>query len=400
VENIPDDKFNEQIVRDYFAEFGDVVELTMQPHKQLALIKFNDHAAAHRAWSNPKAIFDNRFVKVYWYKPKAMEANGSQREQQPESPQFDKEAFEKQQAEAQKAHEERNKKRKEAEETRLALEKQRDELMKRQLEEKARLLEKLGTSGSNGANGEASDATGIDHDGEKTSLVTEENVSEQTKSLRAQLAALEAEAKSLGIDTSSTARGRGRGFSTYRGRGSFPLRGRGSDPFYRGGYRGRVAVRGGRGGVLRLDNRPKRVAVSGVGFDSAKDEALRQYLIGIGEFESIESNPDRTDSIIVVFKDRYIAEKLMYGSSQIPSVGKVDLSWVANPLGMSTPGATPSNDGNEEGEYSSMTNPHDGNGPSEEMDKDVHGPGHAHPHQNEVDYDVAEMDDSWGVGIN
>lgn len=279
VENIPDDKFNEQIVRDYFAEFGDVVELTMQPHKQLALIKFNDHAAAHRAWSNPKAIFDNRFVKVYWYKPKSMEANGSHREQQPESPQFDKEAFEKQQAEAQKAHEERNKKRKEAEETRLALEKQRDELMKRQLEEKARLLEKLGTSGSSGANGEAGDATGIDHDGEKVGLGAEENVSEQTKSLRAQLAALEAEAKSLGIDTSSTARGRGRGFSTYRGRGSLPPRGRGSDPFYRGGYRGRVAVRGGRGGVLRLDNRPKRVAVSGVEFDSAKDEALRQYLI-------------------------------------------------------------------------------------------------------------------------
>jgi hypothetical protein len=105
--------------------------------------------------------------------------------------------------------------------------------------------------------------------------------------------------------------------------------------------------------------------------------------------------------MIVVFKDRYVAEKLMYGTSQIPSVGNVELSWVANPVGTTTPGGTASSDGKGDGEDSVMTNPHDGNGVSEEMDKDGQGVGHAHSHQNDVvDYDVAEMDDSWGVGIN
>ena len=35
---------------------------------------------------------------------------------------------------------------------------------------------------------------------------------------------------------------------------------------------------GGGSSVLRLDNRPKRVAVTGVVLNSEQDEALRQYL--------------------------------------------------------------------------------------------------------------------------
>jgi hypothetical protein len=277
VENIPEDKYDEQVIRDYFSDFGNIAEITMQGYRRLALIKFEDHEAAHRAWSSPKAIFDNRFVKVYWYKPNKGETNGTQRPaSQPAGPAFDKEAFEKRQEEAQRAYEERMKKRKETEEARQALEKQREELMKKQQEERAKILQKLGEASTEG------DANG--HDAQAASP-GEENVSEQTKLLRAQLAALEAEAKSLGIDPNAAesgpsfpARGRGRGAAGFRGRGGFAPRGRGYDPSFRGGFRGRGVLRG-RGGVLRLDNRPKRVAVSGVEFDSAKDEALRQYLI-------------------------------------------------------------------------------------------------------------------------
>lgn len=90
----------------------------------------------------------------------------------------------------------------------------------------------------------------------------------------------------------------------------------------------------------------------------------------------------------------------MYGTSQIPSVGNVELSWVANPVGTTTPGGTASSDGKGDGEDSVMTNPQDGNGVSE-MDKDGREASHGHQPQNDVvDYDVAEMDDSWGVGIN
>lgn len=283
VENIPDDKFNEQAIREYFAEFGNIEEVTMQEFKkQLALIRYDDHEAAKRAWSSPKAVFDNRFVKVYWYKPEKAaktETNGAARKESTDTPMIDREEIERRQAELQRQHEERMRKRQALEEARKALEKQREVLLKRQEEEKAKLMAKLGKTGA-----------ALDAEIKKGSAQGEEHVSEQTKALRAELAALEEEAKSLGIDPNASSppatatRGRGRGYgyggSSYRGRGGFAPRGRGYDPTYRGGFRGgRGGFARGRGGVLRLDNRPKRVAVSGVEFTPERDEALRQYLI-------------------------------------------------------------------------------------------------------------------------
>ncbi|PGH18332.1 hypothetical protein AJ80_04510 [Polytolypa hystricis UAMH7299] len=428
VEQIPEDKFDEQIVRDFFSEFGNIVDITLKPYKHLALVKYDNYPAAKRAWSSPKVIFDNRFVKVYWHKPGARgEANGSHPHSQQqqgaaaETP-FDKEAFEKQQAEAQKVHEEKIKKRREAEEARAALEKQRDELLKRQQEEKAKLLERLG-SGSGG--GKAStdaetDASGQpstdDANGPASGDGGDDNASEQTKALRAQLAALEAEAKSLGLDPNASGNppfhGRGRGAGGYRG-GFVPRGGRGGyDPSFRGGYyrggRGGGTPRGaggaGRGGVLRLDNRPKRVAVSGVEFDATRDEALRQFLVGVGEYESIEPNPDRPDSLIVSFKDRYMAEQLMFGTPDIPSIGKVQYSWVANlpSSNASTPmadggGGASGGLGNGEGE--GVGGDTVMGGQDDLLRKDGGGGigvGGGAAAVHEVDYDVAEVDD-WAI---
>lgn len=277
VEQIPEDKLSEEAVREFFSQFGNIVEVTLQSYRKLALVKFETFAEAKQAWSSPKVIFDNRFVKVYWHKPKRDEKNG---ESQHEPPAFNQEEFEKQQAEAQKAHEERTRKRREAEEAKQALERQRDELLKKHQEEKARLLQRIG----GGSSSEHNLITGDDHDmsGEAASAAaSEENVSEETKKLRAQLAALEAEAKTLGIDPSNagSARGSYRARGGYRGRGTYRGRG-GYDPSFRGGYRGRGGFSPrGRGGVLRLDNRPRRVAVSGIEIGSDNDEALRQHLI-------------------------------------------------------------------------------------------------------------------------
>lgn len=275
VEQIPEDKFNEQSIRDFFSEFGNIVEVTMKPPRHLALVKYDTHPAAKVAWSSPKVIFDNRFVKVYWYKPDGRSETNIPHAGQMDVDQkpFDHEEFEKQQAEAQKTYEEKIQKRKEAEEARLALEKQKEELLKRQQEERGKLMERLRAKGVD-MTSEGGDAAT-----EKAASPADEKSSEQTKALRAQLAALEEEAKTLGIDPNSSARGRGRGWGGHRGRGTFPPRGRGFDPsFGRGGFRGRGTPRG-RGGVLRLDNRPRRVAVSGVKFDTTKDEALREYLL-------------------------------------------------------------------------------------------------------------------------
>ena len=279
VEQIPDDKLDETSVREFFSQYGEIVELSLQPHKKLALITYDSHASAKRAWSSPKVIFDNRFVKVYWHKAKA-DKNGDHRQGASEVEPFNQEEFERQQEAAQKAYEEKMQKRRETEEAKQALEKQREELLKKQQEEKERLMQKLGGNDvSNGA---------TPSDGE-SGPSPQENVSDQTKQLRAQLAALEAEAKTLGIDPNgadsgtSSYRGRGRGSL---GRGGYAPRGRGYDPNYRGGYRGRGGMARGRGGVLRLDNRPRRVAVSGVELNSEKDEALRQFLI-VSDFPSL-----------------------------------------------------------------------------------------------------------------
>ncbi|OJD18972.1 hypothetical protein ACJ73_08676 [Blastomyces percursus] len=434
VEQIPEDKFDEAIVRDFFSEFGNVIEVTMQPYKHLALVKYDSWASARRAWASPKVIFDNRFVKVYWYKPGSKaDINGagghhpqSPSANKPDEKPFDPEEFEKQQAEAQRLHEEKMKKRKETEEARLALEKQKEDLLKRHHEEKAKLSQRLGSSqqqqlDTDRTNG-APPPPGHSSMGEASSSSPhgDENVSEQTKSLRAQLAALEAEAKSLGLDPALSdsqypARGgRGRGWADgYRGgRGAFAPRGRGGYvPSFRGGgtYRGRGGARG-RGGVLRLDNRPRRVAVSGIAFNPEKDEALRQFLLGIGEYESIEPNPDQPDSQIVSFKDRYIAEKLMYGTTDIPSVGKVEFSWVANtPL---TPGtrdgsvsAPPLLQQQQEQQQGHTHAVKKDDGEDTHMGKNGVAGNEGDPMllrkdaggQHEVDYDVAEMDDTWAV---
>lgn len=278
VEQIPEDKFSELAVREFFSEFGDIVEVTLKPYKHLALVKYDNYAAAKRAWSSPKVIFDNRFVKVYWYKPDTKtDANGSHPDQMAvDEKLFDPEQFQKQQAEAQKAYEEKMQKRKDAEETRVELEKQKDELLQKQQEEREKLMKRLGDKDED--QNVEKDGEGKTTNGKSASPVAEKS-SEQTKALRSQLAALEAEAQSLGIDPAGTARGRGRGWGDYRSRGQFPPRGRGYHPSHpRGEYRGRGAPRG-RGGVLRLDNRPKKIAVSGVEFDAAKDEAFRQYLL-------------------------------------------------------------------------------------------------------------------------
>lgn len=104
-------------------------------------------------------------------------------------------------------------------------------------------------------------------------------------------------------------------------------------------------------------------------------------LQGVGEYESIEANPERPDSLVVTFKERYLAEKLMFGPAEIPHVGKVELSWVANPP---ITGAAMSTE-HQQSEDTAMENIGGVNGQE---------------NTGEVDYDVADDDDDrWGIGL-
>jgi RNA-binding protein 26 len=97
--------------------------------------------------------------------------------------------------------------------------------------------------------------------------------------LRAQLAMLEDQAKIYGIDPEAEDEAggiMGRGGHSSRG-ASF--RGRGYTPRRRGAFRGQegrhVAY-----AQYSIDNRPKKLAVTGVDFTSSeKDEILRHYLL-------------------------------------------------------------------------------------------------------------------------
>jgi hypothetical protein len=118
---------------------------------------------------------------------------------------------------------------------------------------------------------------------------------------------------------------------------------------------------------------------------------------GIGEFESMEPNPDRTDSQIITFKDRYMAEQLMYGATDIPSVGKVEFSWVSAPPALATTAAGA-------GVVAATGKP---TVPKRDRDDDT-TMGNSEPdpfattqknpnHDRDVDYDVAEVDDTWDI---
>jgi RNA-binding protein 26 len=289
VENIPEEKFSEDEVRAFFSDFGEIVEVSMRPYKRLAIVKFSDWNAAKAAYSSPKVIFDNRFVKVYWYtdqeslpqppavstRPSNGDANGMHAPipaRATSEPQIDIEEFSRKQQEVQKAHEEKAKKKQEMDAARKELERRQEELLRNQAEEKRKLMEKIAAkTGQSAAPGS---------DGKPGPVETKSNA--QTDALKAQLAALEAEAQSLGIDTSVTddawggrGRGRGRGRAGYPGRGAFVPRG------FRGGYRGRGgAPFVGGASPYKLDNRTKTVGLTGVDFTNPeKDESLRQYLL-------------------------------------------------------------------------------------------------------------------------
>ncbi|KAL1870825.1 hypothetical protein VTK73DRAFT_2382 [Phialemonium thermophilum] len=352
VENIPEERFSEEEVRGFFSQFGNIVEVSMKPYKHLAIVKYDSWAAANAAYRSPKVIFDNRFVKVYWYKEEAAgpaagrdgavaagadaqdgtgpRAGSTGRSSATPRPEIDLEEFKRKQEEAQKAYQEKMQKVQEIERQREELEKRQKELLAKQQEERERLKAKLAAAASTkkeGSNGDAGDSSEQGENGTKHS-----QPSSKTEALRAQLAALEAEAMQLGLNTDAadesaswSSRG-GRG----RGRGGF-IRARGYAPR---GFRGAVRGRGGYHAAYAaysIDNRPRRVAVAGVDFTvPEKDEMLRQYLFGIGEVTDIKPSPTST---VITFKDRKTAEKFFHSiaNKEIPGVGgPVELSWVAN----------------------------------------------------------------------
>lgn len=339
VEQIPDDKLDETSIRNFFSEFGDIEEVVLHPDRKLAVLKFVSKSSAKAAYDSPKVIFDNRFVKVYWYNPEKFEQeNGSGTpaarpvkidvDMQDEE-QIDPVELAKRQDEAQRKHEEAQQQREDTAKQKADLDQKLREMEAERKKVADRLAKKTGrapspTAGSPNQNGHGEE-------------------SEKTKGLRAQLATLEAEAKELGIDPDA-AMSNGNGYDgyghqPYRGGGGFRGRARGRSYYqpYRGGWGGGPA-RG--GAVRRLDNRPKTIAVTFVNDKSydTNDEALRQYLLfNSMETSSITKHADKENTALVTFNQRYEGENFMRAAAAgIPHAGKVEAFWHSGPAVVKT----------------------------------------------------------------
>ncbi len=337
VEQIPEECFEDVTVRDFFSQYGKVLGVTMKPYKRLAIVQYETHGAAKRAWESPKAVFDNRFVKVYWYRPELENAKvvpddvSTSKDADPTmiTDAVDEEAFKELQNEKQRAYEERMRTKRAMEDARQDLIRRREEMAK----EREALVTKLAIAESHELGQSNTNGTKSLWDG-----MAADSPDPKIRALRDQLARMQDEARSLGIDPDAPSTDPLYSPSTVK-RGGYggPVRGgfaaRAAYRGYgapRGNYRGYGFVRGRDPSVRKLDNRPKGIVMSGVDFDTVKEENLRSYLTLIGPFEDIELNPQRTDSRIIVFKERWQAEQVMHGKSDIPGVGKVELSWVAN----------------------------------------------------------------------
>ena len=107
----------------------------------------------------------------------------------------------------------------------------------------------------------------------------------------------------------------------------------------------------------------------------------------MGEFEAIETHPDKSDTLVITFKDRQTAEGFIHGTKDIPNVGKLQYSWynapstatASSPNPVTKVGGVSGNDSNDVtiGDDSAITN------------------GDERGATGEVDYDVAEEDDRW-----
>ncbi|KAJ9137329.1 RNA recognition motif-containing protein [Pleurostoma richardsiae] len=441
VENIPEEHFSEEEVRGFFSQFGKITDVSMQPYKRLAIVKYEKWGQANAAFRSPKVIFDNRFVKVFWYKEDGGKSlppstplsgsfsNGNKNGSTPANGagqamstgsapdnEVDMEEFTRKQEEAQKQHEEKMRKKEEVERQRQELEKRQKELLAKQQEERQKLLAKLAAAaaGTKKEGGDGENDVTMKDDG------TGKKPTSQTEALRAQLALLEEEAKMLGLDPNAAAAD-----ETSQWSGGYRGRGRGGSYRARGGFAPRAAFRGafrGRGGgaaayaAFSLDNRPRKVAVTGLDFTTAeRDEALRQHLFSIGEFTDIQETPGVTQ---ITFKDRKTAEKFYHSltpAKEIPGVsGPVEFAWVNNTAGgpIPTASATAASDG---GSTAGAGAGAPGNGTAKQAaaadvamsgsaanggaDKTPAGtaaPQQQHQEHAEMDYDVADEND-WGI---
>ncbi|KAJ6519575.1 hypothetical protein C8R45DRAFT_26850 [Mycena sanguinolenta] len=349
VEKIPDDKLSLEHVNDWFKRFGTVTNVAIDSSSAKALVSFSTHEEAHAAWKSEDAVFNNRFVKLFWHRP--MEGHGQvgarmlaasapvvanivKTESAPPAAAALPTPSRPAPAPARKTASSAS--------TALAAKQQ---LLEKQIAEQKALMSQLSTASPEekkeimgrlrklGEEMTAAPATPVvkedpekkererlDKELELHSATAKVDDEESTEDLKAKLERLKAEAASLGLSETGTETSTswGGAYRPYRGRG------RGTRSYYRGAG----PMRGGPPRAsMKLDNRPKKLIVKGAKEDST--QAVRDWYETTGQVEWVTSVEN--GDIVVTFRTRSAAEQGLAKGSNISLVGPVQVSWYTGP---------------------------------------------------------------------
>ncbi|KAF9451768.1 hypothetical protein P691DRAFT_662379 [Macrolepiota fuliginosa MF-IS2] len=362
VEKIPEDKLSLENVNDWFKRFGAVTNVAIDRTGGKALVSFSTHEEAHAAWKSEDAVFNNRFVKVFWHRPMegqgqvgarmlaasasvvaniAVKPTGTSSPIITPSTSSSAPATAPRKASATPTN---------SAASALAAKQQ---LLEQQIAEQKSLMASLGTATPEekknimtrlrklGEEMKASSTPPVpssqkstpapdDHEKKERERLDKElelhsahvpstptpalaEKQETTEDLKAKLEKLKAEAASLGLSTEAPS---------------------GDWPSYRGGYRGRARVGRGffrgapRGGGaprfnMSLDNRPKKLLLKGA--KSEHLQAVRDWYETTGQLDSVDALEG--GDVVVVFKTRPAAEQGLGKGPNIPMVGQLQISW-------------------------------------------------------------------------
>ncbi|KAJ3197495.1 hypothetical protein HK101_003193 [Irineochytrium annulatum] len=157
VDNIPDENCKLDTVNAFFKKFGNIINIQMNPRQNKAMIQFETPEEAKAAHSSPDPVFSNRFVKVYFFQP-GREAemqsggmndyghHGEQHHGHPPAPMVVAPAMQAVNANAAKPEGLKADKKADAQNqmrAMLELQKQKEQLIQKQIEYQKQILEKL-----------------------------------------------------------------------------------------------------------------------------------------------------------------------------------------------------------------------------------------------------------------
>ncbi|KAJ3300228.1 RNA-binding protein 27 [Borealophlyctis nickersoniae] len=385
VENIPVESCSFAEVSNYFARFGTIKNINLDPARRRAVIQFDTYKEAHAAKVDPNPIFGNRFVKVYFKSsaegvPSGVGdsshpvSTGSRRivntapsapflatkpelnssstaapggpnvaamtQQRKKIQDAKKEVFDRQHAllkrqmDTAKTIQEKLKNPTLTEDQKAVLKQTLDQA-KLSMEQTMEIMRKAQIEPASKEKAVPMSRTAIAEEKEKERLDRELDLISQKNTglasgvvptvdptLRATLENLKAQASERGIDSSQVVGSERGGF--FRGRGS------------RGGFAGR----GGRGAgrmSYNLDNRSTKVQIKNIPVPA--QELLKAHFTRFGETETIVFD-DAKETGVINFKTRRGAERAIAKVPKIDGAPDLQLTWFQeSPVDSPQPGA-------------------------------------------------------------